>query len=552
MSFPFICFDTEDNSRELMESGASGFDKQVTQIAAITAEGKRYHNRGNVKHFLQWIERQPEKYIYALNVGYDLGNLFADEIDVLDQVLVGGRVIRANWRKKVFVDVFNIWPMSVARLGDAFGLQKLEFDANSREYVYRDVEIIRAAMLFAWQFCEHIGVEYLPATLGGLCVKVWKTLGGANVHDSTVISREAYYGGRVELFKRRNDSNRLCWTDINSLYPSVMTGRFPDVLEDQGKTLDVEYGIAKVTVQVPETALAPLPWRNDEKRILYPWGKFTGSWTLPEIRAAVAMGAKVLKVHQVMGTNDFLEPYSEFVTRLYKVRRESKSEGEKLFYKLLMNNLYGRLGATGVIARSVWQTEKNKFDGVPYGNKVLCKYSMPLSEEVNWAHAAYVTAYGRLALMGYMQTIGAAAMIYCDTDSTIFDCPGRKAIPFPIGDDLGQMKLVSWEKSCETYAPKLYRCGNQYKAKGVPKKLAKEFIQTGHAEFDLPFKMREGIRFFDRYRAMTDKGASGDQLARDGARKVSVWRKVEKVNRQVYDRKRLNGNQFLPCKVNCI
>ena len=76
----FICFDTEDNSKELLQSGGSGFDKVVTQIAAITAEGKRYHNRGDVAKFLEWLQRQPEKYIYAHNLQYDIGNLFSDKL----------------------------------------------------------------------------------------------------------------------------------------------------------------------------------------------------------------------------------------------------------------------------------------------------------------------------------------------------------------------------------------------------------------------------------------------------------------------------------------
>jgi DNA polymerase type B, organellar and viral len=534
--FPFLCFDTEDNSKELLASGKSGFDKTVTQIAAITAEGKKYYNRGDVGHFKKWLLRQPERFFYAHNIQYDLGNLFADKLEELDVTMVGGRVIKAVWGNKVFVDSFNIWPMSAKKVGEAFKLKKLKTGsmATDKSYVFRDVEIIRQAMLFAWQFCDSLELKHLPPTLGGLCIKVWKHFGGKNSHDSNELSRESLYGGRVELFKRCNDSKQVCWTDINSLYPFVMLGLFPKDLQPFKRKLP-KYGVARVTIRQPKTDFPVLPFRNEDGRILYPTGTFTGVWTILEIKAAVAAGAKVLKIHECYGSNEAERPYAAFVKKLYQARLDSKSDAEKLFFKLLMNNLYGRLGSSGKIGRSVWQNDQNKHSGIPYGDKVLVTYAMPLADETNWAHAAYITAYGRLELLKYMRLIGARAMIYCDTDSCIFDCPSKKP-PFAIGPELGAMKLEGWADIALPYAPKLYRVGSHYKAKGVPKALAKEFIETGHAEFDLPFKMREAMRFFDR----------------GNIRKLSVWRKVSKERQTEYDRKKLVGNRFYPCQVNQI
>jgi len=52
-----IVYDTEDDSSELLAAGKSGFDKRVTQIAAITDCGKMFHNRGNVAEFFRvpWV-----------------------------------------------------------------------------------------------------------------------------------------------------------------------------------------------------------------------------------------------------------------------------------------------------------------------------------------------------------------------------------------------------------------------------------------------------------------------------------------------------------------
>lgn len=534
----FICFDTEDDSKELMEAGRSGFEKQCTQIAAITAKGTKFYNTGNVKEFLSWLMKRKEKYFYAHNLQYDLGNLFADTLDELDITMVGGRLIKAVWRDRVFLDSYNIWPMSAAKLAKAFGLEKLETTsmATDKAYVFRDVEIIRAAMLFAWELAECYGIDRCPPTLGGLCVKVWKALGGVNCHDTNPLSREAYYGGRVELFKIVNETPHVCYTDINSLYPSMMLNEFPAELQAwEGETLP-KFGIARVTIKLPKTKFGVLPYRNPEGRILYPWGTITGAWTIAEINAATQRGGKVLEVHECYGTNEAIRPYHGFVTEIYDRRQQSTTPAENLMLKLLMNNLYGRLGTGGEIARSVITTFDNMEDGVRYGKKVLVKYKMPLSEETNWCHAAYVTAYGRLRLLQFMETIGIERMIYCDTDSCIFDCPDR-VIPFKVSDKLGEMKLESWETSVETYEPKAYKLegdkGTRYKAKGVPVRLADLFLTTGRAEFDLPFKLRESIAFYDR----------------SNARKLSVWRRVVKQRKGTYDKKLRSGNRYSPCQI---
>lgn len=555
----FVCADTEDDSKELLEAGKSGFDKQVTQIAARSANGESFYSPGDVAAFKRWFLQRKERFCYFHNLQYDLGNLFGDKIDELDCTLVGGRMIKAVWGKKTFVDSFNIWPMSAKKLGLAFGLEKLETDsmATDKEYVFRDVEIIRQAMLFAWQFCQAMGLEYLPATLGGLCVKLWQEWGGVNCHDSNEESRKALFGGRVELFKTHNECSQVAWTDINSIYPFVMQMKFPGQMQEFSGSLP-EYGIATATVSVKKLDLAVLPFRGQDGRIFYPFGRFKGTWTVAELLEAERSGYKIEKVHSAFGSNDYQRPYGTFVNRLYRDRLASNSEAEKLFFKLLMNNLYGRLGTTGVIGRSVFQTEKNRFDGIPYGEKVLVSYAMPLSAETNWSHAAYVTAYGRLELLKYMRTIGAESMIYSDTDSTLFDCASGN-IPFETGSKLGEMKIepmcASCKKNfndspknpccgnpvyskfwdgCETFAPKLYKAGNRYKAKGVPARLARDYIQRGHAEFDLPYKFREAIKFFDR----------------GNRKKLSVWRQVQKFNRANYDRKNLIGSRFFPCKIN--
>jgi hypothetical protein len=617
--FPFLVFDTEDNSAELskfirltpngvndlatikrvakkvklelseeeaqtiLKRGRASLldDKKVTQIAAITAAGETFYNKGDVEQFLTWLRRRKEVFIYANNVQYDIGNCYGDVLDELDSTLIGTRMIKAvEDSGKIYVDVWNYWQMSVEKLGEVFGLAKLKTDnmAEDKAYVFRDCEIIREAMLYVWKFGERIGLDNVPPTIGSFGVALWKLWGGSTIHHTAEITRDGIFGGRVELFKRRNASKWVFYCDINSLYPTMMTKAFPGELEDTGKELK-KFGVAQVTIDIPECSIAVLPWRNPDGKIFYPFGTITGVWTIEEIRAAEKRGAKILEVHNVLSTDEFHFPYRDYVQRLYKLRKESVTKVEKSFYKLLMNARYGRAGTTGVITRTCIKKDRpNIFPeckrckqhhqpGICFGKRVKAKYAMPLGEEVSWIDAAYITAYGRLELLKYMEKIGAENMIYCDTDSVIFDSPDG-TIPFETGGELGQMKIetkcsackLSWhpDKPCdaifsleqfqtiraagieeenwdniETFAPKMYVIAKQYRAKGVPRKKQREYIETGRAEFELPYKFSEAATFFDR----------------GNTKELSVWRTVEKENRANYDKKELRGERYFPLRV---
>ena len=137
-----IVFDTEDDSAELLEAGKSGFDKKLLLTAAIdcdTGERKIWRGESGREKFLDWlISMDCVVKVYAHNLQYDLGNLFPHKIDDLDVVLVGGRLIRADWGNKIrFRDSYNLFPMSLKVLGSSIGLEKKEFDVNSEAYVFQ-------------------------------------------------------------------------------------------------------------------------------------------------------------------------------------------------------------------------------------------------------------------------------------------------------------------------------------------------------------------------------------------------------------------------------
>lgn len=555
----YCVFDTEDDSKELIESGRSGFDKTITQIAAIVyvdnAPVERFHNRGDVRAFLRWLTRKAARHgfvrVYAHNLQYDLGNVLPDELDDLDLTMVGGRLIRARWQGVTFVDSFNLFPTSVAKLGEALGLKKLEMDVHSKDYVFRDCEIVGEAIARLVETCQEFELDEPKNTLGGLCVSIWQAMGGENLSDWSAFSRSAIFGGRVEIFQPGGTGN-IMWTDINSLYPSVMLDEFPGEMSET-KTM-LRFGITRATVLVPRQTLAPLPFRVTEENpisgvhenaIIFPCGRFTGTWTNAELCNAVEHhGVTIERIHHSVGTDEAVRPYGRFVEEFYRRRLASDSEAYKLIYKLLMNNLYGQLGMGGVVTRTAPLTEERardirtgKTDATIFGDAVMFDTAIPLPGHVNYSHAAHVTAYGRIRLLSFLRSIDPTRLIYCDTDSCFFFHPPGEPLPFPTGSKLGEMKIEGCGERIDVIAPKTYEITvdgkTKSKAKGVPSKHAKNFIATKAAEYAAPFKMKEAINFFDRANIGWEEkdGRKVPVLgkkARGNARRLSVWRVVTK------------------------
>jgi hypothetical protein len=514
----FIAFDTEDDSAELLAAGKSGFEKRVTQIAAMTADGEKFYTTSEhgAGKFLTWLDGRSEKTIYAHNLQYDLGNLFPRDLHKFNLLFVGGRLVRAYGFGKLWLDSFNIWPMSLKKLAPAFGLEKLKFDSESKEYVFRDVEIVRAAMIFAHKFAQQLHVDKLPGTLGGFCVKAFHAGGGRNCEDVDRLSRLGYYGGRVELFSS-GGRGRVYYTDINSLYPSAMTLEFP--VNAQPQKTPRGFGVIDATVYVPECDIAPLPYRREDGAILFPCGTFRGVWTYQELENAVDYGAKIKKIHTCYGSTRGRKFYAGFIEKIYGARLKADSPAEKLMLKLLMNNLYGRLGISGSVTRN------------RRGTLELYDCEFPLPEFTNYLHAAYVTSYGRLQLQNYLRRVPARDLIYCDTDSIMFFHNSDKP-PFECGKKLGQMKLEGIASRCYTYAPKVYIFGHHAKAKGVRRDAAVEFIRNGKATVQMPFRVRECCDFLEN--------ATGEKKI------PSVWRCVEKNKRTAYTKKRFDNGRYFP------
>lgn len=491
--------------------------------------------------FVKWCETVKGKpVVICHNLEYDLVSEFGDDYGYLNLNYLKGRLISARHGNVRFLDSFNHFRMSLAAIGNAIGIKKLDFDIHSRDYVTTDSWICLKAMTMARDYIASIGGQ-IGATSGSSAVSVWRYMTDDEYCTGAVDTpwlRQGYYGGRTEIFHSYMTGN-IRGYDINSMYPYCMMAEYPEYLVKDDK-LEKAKGMAEVTIRVPvDLFVAPLPWRSHDGGLRYPVGVFRGTWTYDEIRFAESVGCKVLEVHHAFGCNSLVRPFDDFILKLYKKRKESENEAERLFLKVVMNSLYGKIASKSMVTRTVSKhhllnKDDKRISEVKWinNNRGLLDYQTPPPPYVNVCWGSMITANARMLLTKYLMQVPKEKLIYCDTDSLY-----AEGVIIPESKELGGMKLEKEAKVMLIKQPKAYKLDDFYRAKGVPRPkrdgageiiidFAKQYVEEGHTEFMAPIRFRASL---------TSKRGKANQ-----------WVPHSRSRRSEYTAKRHSCGRYLP------
>jgi len=521
-----VAFDSEDDSDGSVKSFSfTWFDNQLKK------RKRTFYDTDDARNF---VRNFPGKAIFiAHNLEYDLVNLYRDVgFEEMAEMQYTAKLVSAKikGRGHRFIDSFSFFPDALEKMGDAIGLKKLDFDPDSLEYAERDPEIV---LEFITAFRNKIIGDYdidLTNTIGGLSMRIFLEyyLSREYIPFNDNICLEAFYGGRCEVFYKGKVNEPIYESDINSEYPSVMTKEFPDTSTIiKTDNLKMRFGVATCLIKTPEDIFIPvLPARID-KKLIFPRGTFKGTWTFAELHAAIKRGYKVLKIYEAYGTDTGCYPFKQFMEDHYAKRLAAENELVKLFMKLLMNNLYGKLITHKdrcVITHGPYRPKKWEQDGDDYelmsvyGD--IYVYRVPMKKppaSANYMWGAYVTSYGRLLLLENLEKVHntpGATLCYCDTDSV--SSFGTKPKLDYDQTRLGALKSEKWDAG-HFYMPKGYilvrrespdKAGKRkVTCKGIPQpayikkqqlELTMEnpryaFLETGRATFRKPIKFRQSL-----------------------------------------------------------
>jgi len=404
------------------------------------------------------------------------------------------------------VDSTNYFKTSLEEIAKLYGLEKVKVEdwekADAKtlmDRVERDVFILYYIIrdLIDWWIGEKLGK--FGVTAASLAWNAFrhrfmrhKILSHQNP-SLELAEREAYYGGRTEVFKCGRYQGRFFILDVNSMYPATMKdGYFPtQVVGYVGEAAPAE--IKRATDNVVYNCLAYIdteaeiyPKRLHGLGLTFPTGRFITRLIGPELKEAARRGhlAKAEDCYVYRAEQIF----KEYVEYFWDLRRRYKEAGDKVreqFAKLLLNSLYGKFGQWAKPVKALGTSLMPKYMAADFVDAVEGRIGrfyqaghevfIQLKEKETWRNAAVaisatVTSYARLVLWSLIETATLENVYYVDTDSLMVNEAGLERLKPWIGNDLGWLKLEKEADVVEIRAPKDYSFGALTKIKGIPKK----------------------------------------------------------------------------------
>jgi hypothetical protein len=576
--YPIIAFDTEDDTKGTVTLFAFYGDFPGGQFVTRHAD--------EAMEFIYSIE-EPTIFV-AHNLEYDIANLCKhDNYLMVENMVYASRLLRVDFAgtKHFFLNSLSFFAGSLAQMGKFVGLEKMDGNAFSNEYVTRDAEICYTfTKKFQSKLVNELDIN-LGVSIGKMSMDAYRRHHMESNRQVTYNSPnclKAYYGGRVEIFKKGLTKN-IKVSDINSSYPNVMRNReYPDTSRIEPSSIHTHrFGIGRFKVYVPENTFLPvLPFKSDSGKLFFPVGEFTGWWTYAEVRHAIEHGAKILKEYEGEGTNTGIYPFTDFIDTYYSLRLKSKERVQKskesgiedpeakfddLFYKLWLNNLYGKWcqhKAGSSMTRDRWPGYKiDKYIDNPEFKEAkvgpFFSYTVPKEEPpltANFMWGVYVTSYARIDLHKGLYNIyeSGNTPLYCDTDSVMYE-PKNSHVPFSLSNKLGDWDCESFDLGvfmqskgyllCKLEDDSTYTI-QKVACKGVPSHYAYDFIIEGMARFQKPMRLKEALIRSSAV-ANKDKDLFLEEIGEN------IWSDVEKEMRAIYI-KRLGDDVTYPVPANKI
>ncbi|QTW05536.1 DNA polymerase [uncultured archaeal virus] len=410
----------------------------------------------------------------------------------------------------IVIDSFNIFKDSLKNLGLSIGYEKTEvsFEKCSieelAEYCMNDTTVLLNLFKNLMKFLKENNISF-KSTISGIALSCYRNnfLGKIGIkapNEIKDIERSSYKGGRVECFKIAK-INDVYYIDINSLYPYVACFELPikflrniksDSIDYLKELMKKHYIIADLDFKLFKNCIGVKRLIDKSEKLIFPVGKIKNEIIHQSEIELVLKYGHIDKINNIYiyekGT-----PLKNFMEHFYKMKSENKGSTYYLFYKYLMNSLYGKFGQRNRVMEIIKNVPfSDGFYRMPIlkvdenlqlvvlnniGYKYLKKYSYPPFSNV--ALAGSISAYGRCYLSQLIILAEEKNCFYCDTDSimlnkTGFDILANKG--YIDDNQLGKFKL---EKigSVDILNAKWYNFDNKLKIKGIKNLHRKGFIK---------------------------------------------------------------------------
>jgi hypothetical protein len=421
-----------------------------------------------------------------------------------------------------FCDSYWLFRDSLANIGKKMGLEKsgptLEVNMSEEEtrkwyesvsletlipYNERDCEILyRAIYAFQELLLQEGGVLQKTIASCGMTLfrRAFLNRSIRTNEGTNNIAREAYHASRVEVLSHRCVNAK--YFDINSSFPFSMCKPQPGDLIQSHRGLpdrllqknDRSY-LVKANITVPDCHIPPIPYRQkSNNRLYFPCGEWTAWFIDIDFETLLEEGCKINAIYESKEFEVFTD-LADYATTIYDKRKKETDGFMKILYKYLMNSVYGKLAERSE-KKKMWINPNaetvirldEKYDGLENcyvrDGVFIEDIYLPL-QHVHVPISARITAFSRKLLYDMLAT--STESYYCDTDgfATTDD--------FPVGEDLGELKMEKEIIHGEFYSPKVYSLTVKKEEKEETIVHAKGFSL---GKQDTPEKREEAIKRF--------------------------------------------------------
>lgn len=468
-----------------------------------------FHNHAHMRSWLESLPKTKNHIFYAHNGNkFDILSIYsAQEIIDSEKLMSGSSYYTIRPKKNLeFRDSYHLLNAPLRNYGakgitpDKFiNENNPDFGNNNSitdsdiDYCRLDVDILREAIVtLRASYCEWVGRNNadLPLTSSSLAFRVWchnywpeewsyegktgKTYYSVTFPDrANECAKFAYYGGRVQVFE--GFEGLLVYLvmsgDRNSMFPSEMRDQiFPDPNHVYSASPSISRLMRARDSGMPYWGKFILKAGKDAKLFLpkiikgktdYNTKYFDGFLMYPEVNHALESGWELLEVQELWVSKP-CNHFSNYVNYFYSERMKLKAVGDsrQLFYKLLLNQLYGKFGQKDKCDRvedkegirkimedddwrEKWEVHEWNKESTDF--YLVEKEPSIVSRNTFFPWSASITSYARVSLQKAKETVENAGyeVVYCDTDSLhIHNIDDLDNIPLDIGKNLGQW---GWE-----------------------------------------------------------------------------------------------------------
>lgn len=474
-------------------------------------DGKTYTQFQTIKDFVGHVFRKQYRgyWIYAHFGGRFDFQFILDYFQRSDKkynynIITQGPKILAlkfqlNSRNNItFVDSSGIFTESLAKLCKSFKPEtvKLEgtIDFDSGERVNKEnpthQAYLKADCISLYQIITKysqdpkIKESGLCLTSASQAMTIWKRTLKSPIKVTTQpiqdFVRQSYYGGRCEIFKMSGDNLRIF--DVNSLYPYCQRS-FPLPTEYLRASRDpTEFGFHDITLIAPISYIPILPIKIGSK-LVFPTGKFRGTYFSEEIKLALTNGYQILSHHRGTHFDQSSTLFNEYMDHFYA--RKSQAEKDSAAYwisKHAMTDLYGKFGQKE--SRLSLKIRDNETNYIPFHSDELYEKTglIQIENYQRCSHmlvhiASAITSYARIHMCRNYYLPYSTNLFYTDTDSI------HTLDHLPTSNDLGALKDETEDKYGGPQ-DMIYRQPKAY-ARRDPKTLKEELKIKGFPQKEL-------------------------------------------------------------------